>query len=87
MNGPYDIYTDCGPDGCDIPVCPICGSEDGEWVDCPQCGGDGGFDEDDLMSEDPLWYEGVEWERCETCHGNGGWWQCWNSDKHPKQNK
>jgi len=44
-------------------------------------------DEDDLMAEDPLWYEGVEWETCQACHGDGGWWQCYEGDKHPKQNK
>ncbi len=76
---PYD-----GPN--DTPICPICGSENGDWIDCPECGGEGGrgMDLDQLMDEDPLWYEGVEWETCPKCHGDGGWWQCWDSDKHPK---
>lgn len=79
MNTPYDVHD--GPD--DIPVCPICGSENVDWIDCPECGGDGGFDEDDLMADDPLWYEGVEWETCQACHGDGGWWQCYEGDRHP----
>jgi len=81
MSALPDVYD--GPD--DIPVCPICGSEDVDWVDCPECGGKGGFDSDDLMSEDPLWYEGVEWETCQACHGDGGWWQCFEGDKHPQR--
>jgi len=83
MSALPDVYD--GPD--EIPVCPICGSENVEWVDCPQCGGNGGFDGDDLMEEDPLWYGPDDYERCDMCHGDGGWWQCWNSDKHPKQQK
>ena len=83
MNGPYDIYTDDGPD--EAPICPICGSEDVDWVECPECGGRGGFDEDDLMDDDPLWYAGVDWEACSACGGDGGWYQCWNSNKHPKE--
>jgi len=49
-----------------------------DWMDCDTCGGRGGFNNDELMEDDPLWYEGVEWEQCETCLGDGGWWYCGN---------
>lgn len=81
MSTPYDVYD--GPD--DYPVCPICGSGDVGWVDCPQCGGDGGF-YGDVFGDGSLYFDDrAEWETCHNCHGDGGWWQCWNSDKHPKQ--
>jgi len=49
----------------------------GEWEECFVCWGKGGRDNDDLMEEDPLWYDGVEWETCEECHGKGGWYVPW----------
>lgn len=70
QNPPFDD----GPDYEPIP-CNRCGAEL-EWVDCQSCGGEGGRDEDDLMEEDPLWYDGVEWERCDDCRGEGGWLEC-----------
>lgn len=79
MSTPYDVYD--GPN--DIPVCPICGSDDVAWEDCPECGGDGGFHGDEVDPD--LGHN--DFVRCEMCRGDGGWWQCWNSDKHPKQDK
>lgn len=70
MSTPYDVYD--GPN--DIPVCPICGSEDGEWVDCPECGGEGGFRGDEVDPD--LGHN--DFVRCEMCHGNGGWYECRN---------
>lgn len=68
----------------DYPSCPICGSGNVEWEDCYTCFGAGGFDGDDLMDEDPLWYGPDDYEICDTCRGAGGWWHCYDSDKHPK---
>lgn len=56
--------------------CSVCGAEMG-WVECNYCGGEGGRDNDALMEEDPLWYDGVEWEDCTECDGKGGWWHCY----------
>lgn len=61
----------------DGPYCARCGSNDMEHVDCQSCGGEGGFDRDDLIELDPLWYDGVDWEDCDECHGSGGHWTCW----------
>ena len=57
------------------PSCTVCQCEM-EWVDCWQCGGNGGFDGDDLMEEDPMWYSEDDWEDCDICEGKGGFWQC-----------
>src|SRR5690606_31945435 len=51
----------------DYPVCSICGSGDGDWVDCPQCGGEGGFDDEQLMDDDPMWYQPGDYEKCDMC--------------------
>lgn len=59
------------------PICAICG-EYKEWVICIECNGNGGFDNEALMEEDPLWYEDVEWEECSACEGEGGHWECLN---------
>lgn len=56
-------------------LCNTCGAEL-DWVDCFSCGGEGGRDEDELMMDDPLWYEGFEWERCDSCNGEGGYLVC-----------
>lgn len=55
--------------------CRVCGGFM-EWQDCWQCGGKGGRDGDDLMEEDPLWYDEDDWEDCDICRGKGGYWQC-----------
>lgn len=64
-----DYYAESQP-------CRVCGAEM-DWLECDHCGGEGGRDNDALMEEDPLWYDGVEWERCTECDGKGGWWQCY----------
>ncbi len=79
MSTPYDVYDGSN----DIPVCPVCGSGDVDWIDCPECGGEGGFRGDEVDPD--LGHN--DFVRCGMCHGDGGWWQCWNSDKHPKQDK
>jgi len=79
MNTPYDVHD--GPD--DIPVCPICGSENVDWIDCPECGGWGVLD--DLADDDPALTVPDRWEegQCVICRGAGGWWQCYEGDRHP----
>ena len=75
---PDDDYS------CDVeadPCCEVCGSAL-EWVDCDLCGGEGGFDGDELMEQDPLWYGPDDYERCEQCQGRGGWWWCPNARQH-----
>lgn len=62
----------------DSRACVVCGAEM-DWIECDHCGGEGGFDNDALMEEDPLWYDGVEWEDCGNCQGKGGWWQCYRA--------
>lgn len=72
-----DAITAGGPVA-DGPYCPICGAEL-ERVECDTCGGEGGFDGDQLMEEDPLWYDGVDWEDCSDCRGKGAFWECPNA--------
>lgn len=60
------------------PWCGVCGAEL-ERVECDTCGGEGGRDGDELMSEDPLWYDGVDWEDCADCKGQGAFWECPNA--------
>lgn len=55
--------------------CSVCGAYM-EWVDCWNCDGKGGRDGDDLMEEDPLWYDEDDWEDCDVCRGRGGYWEC-----------
>lgn len=38
----------------------------------------GGRDGDDLMEEDPLWYDEDDWEDCDICRGAGGYRECIN---------
>ena len=59
--------------------CPDCG-QDMDWIDCDLCGGEGYFDGETLMEEDPLWYGPDDIERCEQCEGKGGWWWCSNRE-------
>lgn len=56
-------------------TCPDCGS-DMEWIDCYNCGGEGGFDGEELIMVDPLWYDPDDYVECGTCDGNGGWFLC-----------
>lgn len=55
---------------CDDDGCPRCGSVTYRR-DCEQCGGEGGFDGEDLMEEDPLWYDEDSYESCSNCRGRG----------------
>ena len=63
-------------DGDHSTVCARCGSSDVDRVDCYGCSGDGYLSDEDLMEEDPLWYEPGDTERCSECDGQGGWWEC-----------
>ncbi len=51
-------------------ACKTCGN-DMVRQDCHNCGGEGGFDADDLMEEDPLWYDEDSYEACSNCRGRG----------------
>lgn len=57
------------------PLCEVCGSWL-HWEDCWQCGGVGGRDGEELMAEDPFWYDEDDWEDCDICEGAGGYWVC-----------
>lgn len=78
------VDTRIGPDLMEVPEyemgqgCPVCGAEM-DFIECDHCGGEGGRDNDALMEEDPLWYDGVEWESCGECQGKGGWWHCYRA--------
>jgi len=67
---PDDLeYIGMGPD------CAECG-EPTSWVPCWNCGGEGGWDDEYLMEEDPLWYGPGDYRRCDECRGKGGWHYC-----------
>lgn len=66
--------------------CVVCGNYM-EWEDCWQCGGKGGRDGEDLMDEDPLWYDEDDWEECDICRGNGGYWICPNAAQHDREER
>lgn len=55
--------------------CAECG-HDTSWLPCWNCGGKGGWDDEDLMAEDPMWYGPGDYRRCEECRGKGGWPYC-----------
>lgn len=66
------------------PTCEVCGSLL-EHEDCWQCGGKGGRDGEDLMDEDPFWYDEDDWEECDICEGKGGYWVCPNAAQHDRE--
>ena len=43
---------------------------------CFECGGEGGFDGEELMEEDPLWYDEDSYESCSNCRGRGFFTWC-----------
>lgn len=57
-------------------LCDRYGCCDTEWEECWKYGGVGGWDDEDLMSEDPLWYSLGDFETCYECNGKGGWNIC-----------
>lgn len=57
--------------------CLMCGYEM-EWIGCWNCGGQGYFDDETLMDEDPLFYDEDDTEACDVCRRAGGWWICPN---------
>lgn len=50
--------------------------EDMEWEICWKCGGSGGDDGEELMMEDPFWYNEDDFRECDVCDGKGGWYMC-----------
>ena len=56
--------------------CERCGCCETYWESCQDCGGDGFYDGEYLMEEDPLWYGPNDTRRCNTCNGKGGWKLC-----------
>jgi hypothetical protein len=68
------------------PDCAVCGNAT-SWLPCWNCGGEGGFDGEDLMEEDPLWYDPDEYEVCGECLGQGGWDYCTECKKVVKVKK
>ena len=57
--------------------CPKCG-ETMKRSDCPDCGGEGSFEGEDLVEEDPLWYNLNSYESCSNCRGRGYFEWCPN---------
>lgn len=51
--------------------CAECGNPT-SWLPCWNCGGEGGWDDEELMEEDPLWYGPGDYRRCDECRGKGG---------------
>ena len=51
--------------------CVECGNPT-SWVPCWNCSGEGGWDDEYLMEEDPLWYGPGDYRRCDECRGKGG---------------
>lgn len=51
--------------------CPYCKAETTLVQDCWNCFGKGQFDDDELLEEDPFWYEEGDTEPCDICHGSG----------------
>lgn len=38
---------------------------------CVTCGGEGIETRDDLMQEDPMWWDGIDFIGCRNCGGSG----------------
>lgn len=47
------------------------GYQDDDYEPCMTCGGEGYETSDQLMEEDPLWWEGVDSVTCRNCGGTG----------------
>lgn len=57
-------------------TCPKCKCCEMTWEDCYNCGGEGGTDGEELMMEDPMWYDKNDFRQCDICEGKGGWYKC-----------
>lgn len=57
-------------------ICERCQCCEKLWVDCWACGGEGGTDGDELVMEDPMWYDKNDFRQCDICEGKGGWYRC-----------
>lgn len=82
--GPFEPIAEPTEQDNHDPCCDVCGGYM-EWEDCWNCGGKGGRDGDDLMAEDPLWYDEDDWEDCDICEGKGGYWLCANAKQHDEE--
>ena len=51
--------------------CAECGDPT-SWLPCWNCGGEGGWDGEELMMEDPLWYGPDDYRSCSECKRAGG---------------
>lgn len=51
--------------------CAECGDST-SWLPCWNCSGEGGWDGDALMDEDPLWYGPDDYRSCSECKRAGG---------------
>ena len=51
--------------------CAECGDQT-SWLPCWNCDGEGGWDGEYLLEEDPLWYEIDDYRSCDECRGKGG---------------
>ncbi len=51
--------------------CAECGDPT-SWLPCWNCGGEGGWDGEELMSEDPFWYGPDDYRSCSECKRAGG---------------
>jgi hypothetical protein len=69
----FEVYEENDP----AVYCKHCG-QPMDWIECDACGGEGFFDGERLMEEDPLWYDEDDTEGCSDCTGDGGWWHCFN---------
>ena len=57
------------------------------WLPCWNCGGEGGWDGEALIEEDPLWYDADDYRRCDECRGKGGHDYCLECRKIVKVKK
>jgi len=57
-------------------ICPDCKCCEMAWEECWKCGGSCGDDGEELMMEDPLWYDKDDFRECDVCDGKGGWEMC-----------
>lgn len=73
------------PDEMEKYLCPRCQCCEMDFVECTYCGGEGGIDGDELIMEDPMWYDENDYRTCDACKGKGGHYECiGNCDKNGK---
>lgn len=76
---PEDLFDEDGG------ICDRCGCCSTEFEECSYCAGEGGTSGEELMSEDPLWYQEDDFRKCDACNGKGGHLKCaGDCDEHGK---